>query len=278
MAPSHLNDAWIMPGIVVRIARAAGTSNLRYESAIAPLVPSCVEYPGVVAFGQVGGHDWIATRRVGGMTLETAWASLGHASAIKALDRFVTKLELLHSVTEVPDHLRRLPALYVFDPGHAAVMLQDVVSRAWILPADANRLEQLHAAMLKRLNDCSVHCLVHGDAHLGNVMWENGRLTAVIDLEGAGIAPADLDFHKLYVELREKARHKHAQPRSVGWLADRWARMHLAPGAKERLAGYSVARWLWAAEMTLKGRFDPAVTAEVKSDISDILEHGGWHY
>jgi aminoglycoside phosphotransferase (APT) family kinase protein len=277
MAPSDLNDVWVLPEIVVRIARAAGASNLRYEAAIAPVVPECLQYPGVLAFGQVGDHDWIVTRRVGGTTLDTAWASLSHDAAIEALDQFVTKLESLHSVTDAPEHLRRLPALYVFDPGHAAATLDDVVSRGWILPSDANRLEQLHATMLRSLDDCCAHCLVHGDAHLGNVMWENGRLTSIIDLEGAGIAPADLDFHKLYIQLREKARHTQAQPQSVSFLAERWARMHVSPGAKERLAGYSVARWLWAAQMTLQGRFDPAVTAEVKFAVSDLLDHDGWH-
>lgn len=278
MAPSGLNDAWLLPGIVVRIARTAGASNLRYESAIAPLIPPRVRYPGLVASGQVDGHDWIASHRVDGMPLDAVWASLSHASAIKALDQFVAKLELLHSITEIPDHLRRLPAHYVFDRGHAGVILQDAASRAWIQPSDADRLERLHAAMLERLNDCPIHCLVHGDAHLGNVMWKKGRLAAVIDLEGAGIAPPDLDFHKLYMQLRELARHKQAQPRSVGWLAEKWARMHLAPGAQERLAGYSVARWLWAADMTLRGRFDPAIVPEVKADVSDIIDHDGWHY
>jgi aminoglycoside phosphotransferase (APT) family kinase protein len=279
MAVSDLNDAWLLSGIVVRIARNRGASNLRHERALALVLPPHVRYPGLVAFGEVDGHDWIATRRVNGVPLATVWSQLDDEAAINALDRFVTELEFIHAVADVPADLRRLPAHYVFDADDAAGILEHLVSAAWIGASDAARLEELHTAMLRLLHDYPAPGLVHGDAHLGNVLWEEqGGLTAIIDLEGAGIAPPDIDFHKLYTQLREKAKIGQGPRRPLAWLAERWAPMHRATGARERLAGYSVARCLWAAEMSLRRRLDSASAPHIKVDISAILEHDGWHY
>ena len=132
--------------------------------------------------------------------------------------------------------------------------------------------------MLRRLHEYPGSGFVHGDAHLGNILWEQDRLTAIIDLEGAGVAPPDLDFHKLYSQLREKAKSGQGPQWALPWLAERWAPIHRATGARDRLAGYSIARCLWAAEMTFRRRLDPAIAPHIKADISAILEHDGWHY
>jgi aminoglycoside phosphotransferase (APT) family kinase protein len=36
--------------------------------------------------------------------------------------------------------------------------------------------------------------VVHGDAHLANVLWHQGRLAALLDLEWARLGPPDLEF------------------------------------------------------------------------------------
>jgi thiamine kinase-like enzyme len=39
--------------------------------------------------------------------------------------------------------------------------------------------------------------VVHGDAHLANVLWHQGRLAALLDLEWARIGPPDLEFEAI---------------------------------------------------------------------------------
>ena len=174
-AASDLNDVWLLPDLVVRIARSRGPSNLRYESGIAPLLPADVRYPGVVASGQVSEHDWVATRRVDGAALSSMWDSLTEADAIEALEQFVTNLECLHRVSDVPGRLWRLPAHYVFDARRAETILERLVAAGWVARIDAAKLVTMHAAMLEELNVQPPSGLVHGDAHLGNVVWDGKR-------------------------------------------------------------------------------------------------------
>jgi hypothetical protein len=39
--------------------------------------------------------------------------------------------------------------------------------------------------------------VVHGDAHLANVLWYEGRLAALLDLEWARLGPRDLEFEAI---------------------------------------------------------------------------------
>src|SRR2546430_2805513 len=81
------------------------------------------------------------------------------------------------------------------------------VARALLLIDPAKRLPGVDSglidALAARLNELrsidpfisgEEAVVVHGDAHLGNVIWDGDRLAALLDYEWARLGPPDLDL------------------------------------------------------------------------------------
>jgi thiamine kinase-like enzyme len=80
---------------------------------------------------------------------------------------------------------------------------------------------------------------VHGDAHLGNVLWKDGRLTALLDFEWVRLGPPDLEIEPY---LREDATGLTDTGRRevLGWLAESYPAMFTEPDLLRRLWLYQL--------------------------------------
>ena len=89
--------------------------------------------------------------------------------------------------------------------------------------------------------DAAAAC-VHGDAHLGNVLWRDGRVVALLDFEWVRLGPPDLELEPHLRDVRPDNPRDEAEVRQLfGWLAE----THPAAFAPPDL----VAR-LWLYELT----------------------------
>ena len=72
---------------------------------------------------------------------------------------------------------------------------------------DRTVLREVGSFIAERLDAFSRYAepqvLVHADAHFGNLLWHNGRISALLDFEGARPAPPDLELDTLLRFLRE---------------------------------------------------------------------------
>ena len=92
---------------------------------------------------------------------------------------------------------------------------------------------------------------MHGDLHFENVLWDNGHVSAVLDLEWARPESPDLDLDVLlrfvaYPFLHVAADYEHltltADYAPVPyWLQEDYPELFAHPGLNERLALYSLA-------------------------------------
>jgi len=111
---------------------------------------------------------------------------------------------------------------------------------------------------------------VHGDLWCGNTLWDDGRLTAVLDWDCAGVGPAGIDLGSLRCDAAwchgtEAARHiQH------GWEAETGRPASDVPywDAVAALASPPDMGW-FPVSMALQGR--PDLTREVMLERRDAF-------
>jgi hypothetical protein len=81
---------------------------------------------------------------------------------------------------------------------------------------------------------------VHGDAHLGNVLWKDGRLTALLDFEWVRLGPPDLEIEP-YLRTDATGLTDTGRRDVLGWLAESYPAMFSAPDLVRRLWLYQLA-------------------------------------
>jgi hygromycin-B 7''-O-kinase len=201
-ADSVTNEVWLTETHVIRVNRRI-SSRLRREAVLAPHLPTGCRYPRVVAYGGETGRDWLVTERLPGVPLVRAWPSLDEDARHDAVAQTAAMVRELHRVATPDDlpHADRPPQL--LDPDRLPVVaplldaldeLDDLLPGGPGLIADARHLVLQSSAVLTPFG---TEHLIHGDLHLGNVLWQDGRVTGLLDLEFARGAPADLDLDML---------------------------------------------------------------------------------
>jgi hypothetical protein len=224
-----------------------------------------VPYPEVLDAGSDGELAWQVTRRVDGVSLASVWAGLGRAErrdavqqvgrALAALHEFrfsdevVAALAVERPVGEVsadavvgaditPLPLWRAEALLAVarDEGLADRALIDDVAARFRELADVDLLR----ARGGQVTGSGAMTCVHGDAHLGNVLWKDGRLTALLDFEWVRLGPPDLEIEP-YLRTDATGLTDTGRRDVLGWLAESYPAMFSAPDLVRRLWLYQLA-------------------------------------
>lgn len=255
LASSVTNDVWLAPGHAVRVSGAL-TSRLAREAELARHLPPEVGYPPVVAHGSGVGNDWLIVDRVPGTPLAHQWPDLDASARRRAVTGLARRLRALHAVP-TPSGLppvERCPQL--LDP-----TLADPVAPVRAALDQARGIEQVPAGLVADLDDLLTAAapalgrfdgatLVHGDLTFENLLWHDGALTAVLDLEWSRGGPPDLDLDvllrvcahpQLHVAAVHEARTHVSDYRDVpGWLAEDYPELFGHPKLLDRLRAYCI--------------------------------------
>jgi aminoglycoside phosphotransferase (APT) family kinase protein len=252
---SVTNEVWATGDVVVRINRRLH-SRLRREAELADLLPDSVPYPRVLAVAKGRGADWVALERVPGTPLVRCWRLLTRDERRRAVSELADMLRGLHD-TEVPVELQGAddpPQL--LQPGPRATdPLVDAIDKATTLEfVDRGVLEELRGFVRARrsvLDPFESTRMIHGDLHFQNVLWDGHRVTALLDLEFARSAPADLDldvflrfcsYPSLFVpEGREHEARREDYDEVPGWLRHDYPELFAHPDLADRLRIYAIA-------------------------------------
>jgi aminoglycoside phosphotransferase (APT) family kinase protein len=201
VASSVTNEVWMTDDHVVRINRKA-TGRLRREAELAPYLPRSCGYPGIVAAGAGGGMDWMVLHRMPGVPLAHVWPSLPREQRRSAVQQLVELLRAVHATT-TPPHLAPLlgPQLLVADELNPLRPVEEALQQAaGIASIPRTLLDEITG----RLYDLAPSIgtfdgshLIHGDLTFENIIWEGGRITALIDFEWSRGSPPSLDLDVL---------------------------------------------------------------------------------
>lgn len=178
------NEVWALENAVLRISRAPDGEKLRREAELARKLPREAGYPRIIAVGAAEDTEYALMERLPGESLDRAWHGLDLPQKLAAARRILDISILINSVN-APAAAE--PWYYIADFSAEIARYAEAqvysrkLSRALFEIADA-----FHAA------DCP-RFLCHGDLTLANLMYYDGRINGVLDLECAAVAPREID-------------------------------------------------------------------------------------
>jgi hygromycin-B 7''-O-kinase len=210
---SASNRVWLAPAHVVRLSSGRFRDSLAHEARVLRLLPSDIPHARVVAHRRMGRRAWLVLERVPGITLAAAWRALGRRERALAARQLGEALRALHQVS-VPADLRNPWLEDALAPGgprrdayHAPPdRYRDLLESADAVPGvDRGVLREVGAFIAERLDAFppEPEALVHADVHFGNVLWDGGRISALLDFEGTRPAPPDLELDTVLRFARE---------------------------------------------------------------------------
>ncbi len=255
-ASSVTNEVWMTPTHVVRVNRSHD-SRLAREAAVAAVLPPEVGYPAIVAHGGRPGEDWLVLERVPGRPLAHCWPTLSVEQRQTAVEQLAERLRALHD-TRAPHGLLALhgtPQLLdpeVDDPVGPLLTALEQLGRLEhvdaILAEEAAQLVERDAPALQPFASTT---LVHGDLTFENVLWDDDRITAVLDVEWARPGPRDIDldiilrccaYPKLHVGPdHESATRTEDYADVPAWLRASYPRLFAYPRLLDRLRIFAIA-------------------------------------
>jgi hygromycin-B 7''-O-kinase len=256
------NDVWLAPTHVVRLSSGRFRDSFAHEANVLRLLPPEVPHAPVVEHGRVGRREWLVLGRVPGIILAGAWSTLRRDQRQEATRQLGEILQTLHRIA-VPTDLRNpwlddalAPSGHRRDAYHAPPdRYRELLVAAYAVPGvDRLLLDEVGAFIAERLDAFAPEpeALVHSDVHFGNVMWDNGRISALLDFEAARLAPPDLELDTLLRFAREPELFdwpslpvkltRHDLIGFADWLADAYPTLFAHPHLNIRLDVYDA---LW---------------------------------
>lgn len=223
---------WLTPDHAVHHHLVGAVGRLEHEARVAERLPPEALFPPVVGVGRDGGHDWMVTRRVAGVPLPAAWPALTPRERRSAV----------HQAAAALRHVHHAPATDLIPPalqGDAPVISRQALAeraRSLGLPVPAGLLAAGGPPLV----------MAHGDFNLNQLVWRDGRITALLDLEMSHAEAPDwevvpfLGFCRDPVgsvaETLEAVTRPEDYRDAPAWLREAYPQLFAHPDLRERLA------------------------------------------
>jgi len=230
---SFSNAVWMTDDHVVHYHVIGSIGRLEHEARVAVQLPPEALYPEVVAVGRDGDHDWLVTKRVRGVSLSEAWPCLTPAERQNAISQAANALKAIHhsSTTHlVPPCLQ----------GDAPVLSRQELKHRL---QELGKLPSLEG-LLK--NNMAPSVMAHGDFNFNQVLWHEGKVTALLDIEMSHLEAPDWDIASFlgfcinpvrsvptHLEAISKVEDYYDAPK---WLQEAYPEMFAFPHLRDRLA------------------------------------------
>jgi hygromycin-B 7''-O-kinase len=213
--PSDSNDVWKIGDLVLRICWRGDQARLQREAIVLEHLPNEVPHVRLADAGVADDLAWTLTHWVPGSMLSDAWPILDPVPRRTAAEQLGHAFRALHDWKPSPE-VRAALAARTMHLETSDVIGADLnplpVDRALRLIEPATHLENIDPELIVQLGEqlerlrsvdpltnTSEGAVVHGDAHLENVIWDGSRLVALIDFEWARLGPPDLELQPLFV-------------------------------------------------------------------------------
>lgn len=279
-ARSVAHDVWLSPSYAVKVSDGRLRETLRHERDVLAALPESVPHPMVVEYGAEGPTEWLAMTRVPGTRLADAWGALDRTERRTVAAQLAASLRDIHGT---PRPMRfALPWLAdALAPGgargdayHAPPdRYQLLIGAARALPdADQTLLDDAERYLANALSafDGDHMVLAHTDYVPTNHLVHKGKLSAVLDLEGARPAARDVELMPL-IRFTRAPQEFGADPGEdwtllVPTLLEEYGDLAAHPRLGDRLTSYG---FLWQL-VQLHHRPASAYAA-----LRELLDHPG---
>ncbi|HEY6277274.1 MAG TPA: phosphotransferase [Streptosporangiaceae bacterium] len=263
LAESWSNDTWLADGSVLRVCWRGDRERLVREAMLLGSLPAAVPHATVLATGRTEDLTWMVLRRLPGERLDLVWPALSGrerrdavvalAGALKALHVWKPPLLVGHQLRQAaltppstPDDI--VGAGMVPLPSRRLLPLLDWLEEQPGMDSDlAGRVRARTGDLLPLVSDAEFEdgVVVHGDASFANVLWHQGRLVALLDLEWARVGPPDLEFATILDEPGLQAQESSSAVSTselplLTWLRAGYPELFDRPHLTERVWLYDI--------------------------------------
>lgn len=206
-ARSVAHDVWLSPSYAVKVSAGRLRETLRHERDVLAALPTSVPHAEVVEYGADGRAEWMVMSRLPGVRLADAWGSLDRTERHTVATQLAASLRDIHG-TPQPERFA-LPWLAdALAPGGARGDAYHAPPARYPLLLDAARelpevnhrlldeVERYLAGVVGAFADDEL-VLAHTDYAPTNLLAYKGKLSGVLDLEGARPAARDVELMPL---------------------------------------------------------------------------------
>jgi hygromycin-B 7''-O-kinase len=231
-AESFSNAVWLTRDHAIHYHIIGPPGRLAHEARVAARLPPEALYPAVLAVGRDDDHDWLVTKRVPGVALSEAWPWMAPGDRRSAIHQAARALRALH----------RAPATDLVPPclqrGEPVLIRTALLARLQTLglPLPPNLLLAAAAAPSS---------MAHGDFSFNQILWHEGRVTALLDLEMSHAETADWDLGTFLAFCHDPVRmvpthlEPHSRPQDYRdaptWLREAYPELFASPILPARL-------------------------------------------
>jgi aminoglycoside phosphotransferase (APT) family kinase protein len=228
---------------------------LRHEAEVARGLPAAALHPGVTATGVATWGEWSVVPIVAGLPLADVWPRLSATDRRRAIADLSGALTAYHRCSVSPVRWAALvrPFAGNLDEPHPVLRIGEVLA-VLRQRADVDRGLVEEAATLLVVSEASVarapRGLVHGDPHFENVLWHDGRVSALLDAEYARPALLDVDVDvilrfceapTLHTALGARTTSREDYRDVAGWLAEDLPHVFGSPDHARRRTAVALA-------------------------------------
>jgi aminoglycoside phosphotransferase (APT) family kinase protein len=215
LTESWSNDTWLAGGSVLRVCWRGDRERLAREALLLESLPPRVPHATVLAAGRTGALTWMVLRRLPGERLDLVWRTLPGGQQRDAVVGLAGALKALHGWKPPPAvrlQLKQAPLTPLITPddvvgagivplpiSHLLPLLAWLEEQPAVNSDLAGRVRRRIGELRPLVSEAQFEdgVVVHGDASFANMLWHQGRLVALLDLEWARLGPPDLEFATL---------------------------------------------------------------------------------
>src|SRR5215207_9493084 len=200
-----VSRVWVGDDYVVRLSNGQFRDAYRHEATVVNLLAgSEVPHARHLAHGDGPDGPWYISERLPGRTLYEVWPAADLPTRQAMIESLGAALRALHRIPVPAGLLPPWLADAIAEKKPWAAFHPPVVSAALQLVEDARRLPGHDSRLLADVADwiqerlawfaADEPVLVHGDIHGSNLMFDQGRVTGLIDFAEALAQPADVEL------------------------------------------------------------------------------------
>ncbi len=277
------NRVYTSPTHVVRISSGRFRDSFSHDRSVISLLMGQLPVPVVVDAGEVVGRQWMIMERLEGQSLLRAWPAMQVAERRRAITSLGETLAALHRVQAQPGFTNPWIEDAMAESNGAHMYLTP--PQSWHLGIEAMRSRKLlDTALVDRISDYLSErislfaedkpCLIHGDIHFNNLIWDGEKIT-LLDFEIATLAAADREVQALNDFIRDPAEvfgpeddlEISGLSQVQGWLGAAYPGLFASPDFIERQDFYAMQRNLCKVY-----RYPTGEAQSIVADIEALLD------
>jgi aminoglycoside phosphotransferase (APT) family kinase protein len=242
---------------VLRLAREAEGQRLQREARLLRELAGMIPVPEVLAVGRLEGVEYQVSRLAPGIPLHRIWTRLSALEQDRVAAQLAESLQALHALShsrfgllaEPQEHKPTWRELLVARFQRSAVTLRRLPG---VFPAQI--LDAVEAHFLSRqgileAESAANPALVHHDLWPGNILVEEGKITAILDFEFATWAPPEYElvlieqlclYPNAFVEPGQANFACSDFSSFISRLRSHYPALFAAPGLRQRLDLYHI--------------------------------------